>query len=57
MSGDGIEAKVKAFVTVHPAPPRVRIGDDLLVFPPGTTNEEAQSVLDEAKRRYLESLP
>jgi hypothetical protein len=53
MSGDGIEARITTYVNVHPAPPSIRIGDEVLVFPPGTTNEEAQSVLDEAKRIYL----
>lgn len=30
--------------------------ETVLVFPPGTTREEAESVLVEAKRRYLEGL-
>jgi hypothetical protein len=36
--------------------PRLRIGDDVYVFPPGTSMEDARSVLEEAKRVYLESL-
>jgi hypothetical protein len=50
---DGIEAKLISYANLHPAPPQIRIGDDVYVFPVGTTNEEAQSVLDEAKARYL----
>lgn len=57
MSGtdDGIEARVTWYVDIiRPRiPPSVRIGNDVYVFPSGTTNEEAQSVLDEATRRYL----
>jgi len=32
------------------AAPRITIGDETFVFPPGTTMEQAQSVVDEAKQ-------
>ncbi len=35
---------------------RVRIGDDVYVFPPGTTREHAESVIEDAKLRYLRML-
>jgi hypothetical protein len=50
---DAIEAKITLYAELHPVRWQVRIGDDAYVFPPGTTEEEAQSVLDEAKARYL----
>jgi hypothetical protein len=55
MSDDGIEARVVHYMNVT-RPPSIRVGDETLVFPPGTTNEEAQSVLDEARRIYLKEL-
>ncbi len=36
--------------------PRVTIGDRTMVFPPGTTMEEAREVLNEAKRLHDEGL-
>lgn len=36
--------------------PRIRIGEDIFAFPPGTTYAEAKSVLDEAIRAAVESL-
>lgn len=38
------------------ASPRVTIGNETHVFPPGTSMKEAQSVLDEAKRLHAEGL-
>lgn len=54
MNGDdGIEARVTCYANVVRQPPRIRIGDVVFEFPPGTTDEEAQSVLDESKRVYF----
>lgn len=55
---DGIETTVRSWTPVRRAPARfrVRIGDDIYEFPEGTTREEAQSVLDEAKVRYLRQI-
>lgn len=52
---DGIETTVRSWAQVRRAPPRwrIRIGDELYEFPEGTTREEAQAVLDEAKKQYL----
>jgi hypothetical protein len=52
---DGIEIKIRLYAP-RPAP-RYRVvidGDLVLEFPEGTTREQAESVLEEAKRRYLE---
>jgi hypothetical protein len=52
---DGIEMKIRLHVAPRAIRYRVRISDDLVLeFPEGTTREEAESVLEEAKRRYLE---
>ena len=50
---DEIECTVRSYVAEKRPLIRIRIGDDLYEFPEGTTREEAQSVLDEAKARYL----
>ena len=50
---DSIEMRVRWWPAPEPTRIRVRIGDTLYEFPEGTTREQAQSVLDEAKRRYL----
>lgn len=48
---DGIDVRARAWVAApRRRPPSLTIGDVTLVFPDGTTNEEAQAVLDEAKR-------
>jgi hypothetical protein len=52
---DGIEARVTSYANVM-RPPSVRIGNDVYVFPAGTTDAEAQAVLDEAKRVYLATI-
>lgn len=53
-SDDTYECTIRSYPTeVRRQPPRVTIGDVTYEFPEGTTDEEAQSVLDEAKARYL----
>lgn len=49
MSDDAINMRVRSYANYTSSPPSVRIGDDLFVWPAGTTREQAQSVLDEAK--------
>jgi hypothetical protein len=51
---DSIEIRVR----LPPPPERIRvtIGNTVFEFPEGTTREQAQSVLDEAKARYLRML-
>jgi hypothetical protein len=49
-SDDSIETRIRSWVTIEPRPPRVTIGDVTYEWPAGTTNEEAQAVLDEAAR-------
>lgn len=55
---DGIVMKIRLNVPL-PAPRyRIVIDNDLVYeFPEGTTREEAESVLSEAGRVYLESIP
>lgn len=50
---DGIEATVRSYAIERRPLLRVTIGDVTYEFPEGTTRDEAQLVLDEAKREYL----
>lgn len=50
MSGDGIEIKIRLPQW------RVTIGDVTFEFPLGTTREDAESVILEAKLRHLDHL-
>ena len=49
MSDDAIDTRIRFYANYAPPPPRVRIGDATYVWPAGTTREQAQAVLDEAK--------
>ena len=54
---DAIECTIRSVPTEVRPLQRVTIGDVTYEFPEGTTREEAQSVLDEAKTRYLARKP
>lgn len=43
MKDDGIEARIR-----YPRPPRLRIGDEVLEFPIGTTDDEVRAVVNTA---------
>lgn len=52
LDDDGITVRLRSWAVYQSPMIRIRIGDTLYEFPFGTTREQAQSVLDEAKRRY-----
>lgn len=50
---DGINVRIRSFST---APLRARIGETTFEFPPGTSREDADAVIEEAKKRYFREL-
>lgn len=49
---DGINIRLRLYD--HAVSYRVRIGDTLYEFPEGTTREQAEAAIKEAKRLYFE---
>lgn len=53
---DAYEGTVSFYCNYREPPPRITIGDVTYEWPAGTTREEAQAVLDEAKLLVLSEM-